>query len=295
MNALRRFPPICLKGRALCFGRGLTSLKYLTHSTFHLHFRPLSAVAGSHIAELLAAKGIPLDIVEARFPGVQQCDASNAGAILFTLESAGVKVCRAVTRHPHLLNRDPISLKERIELLDSFGINIPKTTTHNPWLLTYRKQTVKEKFAFLHSRGLDPGTVVNGFPQVLGLRESHVCETLDFLQQAGLDPIRIVHSHPRVLGSTLQNKLRPIIIFITVEMGRPVEQLNRYPQCFNYSLTRRLRPRYQYALAHHGRTLSLATLFRTTDAQFAWAVARCPAEHYLSWGASPTQVASDGS
>lgn len=38
---------------------------------------------GPQIAELLAAKGIPLDIVEARFPGVRQCDAPRSPVLVF--------------------------------------------------------------------------------------------------------------------------------------------------------------------------------------------------------------------
>jgi len=91
-------------------------------------------------------------------------------------------------------------------------------------------------------------------------------------------------AQPPIISMNIDRKLGPTIEFITKKMGRSLEEINRAPVCFSISLTRRLKPRYFYMMAHGRRKdYSLGTLCTPPDDRFAWLVAGQPVQHYRHW------------
>jgi len=113
-----------------------------------------------------------------------------------------------------------------------------------------------------------PWVLKRSMPTVFNCSEIRIRNTLDFLNSVGLDGVRIVNAYPSVLCFCVDTKLRPVVHFVTIVMGRDVRALQKNPACLGFSLHGRLIPRYQFAILHHKQHLSLGTLFNTADERF---------------------------
>lgn len=75
-------------------------------------------------------------------------------------------------------------------------------------------------FEALSQMGLKAAKVVRCCPSVFGFSEDRIRRTLAFLNGVGLDGVRAVNTSPMVLCYSVDRKLRPIVQFVTVEIGR---------------------------------------------------------------------------
>lgn len=108
-------------------------------------------------------------------------------------------------------------------------------------------------------------------------------ESITSLVPAPFSPI-LPWAQPQVIGRDIARTLRPTIEFMTMDMGRSLEEINRNPVSLLCSLENRIKPRYRYMMAHRRRKdCGLGTLCTLPDERFAWLVAKQPTQHYIEW------------
>jgi mTERF domain-containing protein len=284
-------------------------------SRWRIFYRTSTAPNPVTIA-LLSSCDVEIERVRKGRPCVLRYDVSRVQAVLDFLNSNHISGHKVLNRNPRVLQSKPENMALNLEFLHSWSINVPKAVEACPQLLYTPIQTIQNKLDVLMGFGLDPTTVFKRFPQVMGLAQPAMCERfillaelgldakrivkrrpavfgscestlrtcIHFFDGTGLDTKRILDSHPTVLGRNPHRSLRPIIDFITKDMGRTLEEINRNPACLTYSLEKRIKPRYRYMLEHGRRQdYKLSTLFSPTDERFAWLVARQPHPHYHEW------------
>jgi len=198
-----------------------------------------------------------------------------------------IDIGKAVGRNARLLSRPPEVVSARLASLKALGIDAKKTIDAYPTVLNLLSQTVQEKLCFLSSLGFDANVLVFRSPGILTKSKQAIRICIAFLEDSGLDAMRIVNAQPSVLGYNIDRKVRPTIEFITKDMGRSVEEINRCPRCLAASLEQRLKPRYRYMMLHGKRNdLSLRTLAASIDELFVLVVSDQPLEHYRQWRAT---------
>lgn len=133
------------------------------------------------------------------------------------LSASTQESCGLITKCPKILFSDvDYCLRPTVKFLKQLGVeklNLP--TTLNAHLLDTRVEKLKEKIKFLRSIG--------------------------FTYQ---ESARICARLPAIFGYSVENNLRPKLEYLVEEMGRSLEELDRFPQYFGFSLERRIAPRH---------------------------------------------------
>lgn len=159
------------------------------------------------------------------------------------------------TRQPSVLNISPEVLWDRIEMLKGRGFPIPINRT--PTVLRLLPPTVERKLRLLTSLGFDATAVARRGATLVTRSEQAIRDHVAFLEGSGLDAVRILTACPTVLSCHIDRKLRPIIEFVTRDMGRALKDINTCPRCLITSLAQRLRPRHEYMAGALPRTTPL--------------------------------------
>jgi len=207
--------------------------------------------------------------------------------VLNILAINNIGIGRAVRRNPQLLSQSPNVLSARLASLQGLGIEIPRAINCQPTVLNYLSATIENKMLFLSSLGFDATALIHRRPAVLTNSDQAIRACIAFLHASGLDAMRLISEHPQILGSNIDRKLRPIIEFVTQEMGRSLEEINRCPRCLSASLQQRLKPRYQYVVLHgKHKDFRLSTFATQPDTSFSRIVSDKPLEHYRQWRTS---------
>lgn len=200
------------------------------------------------------------------------------------LQTPPINVTKAVEACPQLLYLPIETLQSKIDNLRSLGVRPEIVVQQFPQVLASSKRVLHKRFALLEELGLNAKRIFERCPTILAGSDGAFHAHIDFFERMGLDGKRIINAQPKVLGRNPDGGLLPVVEFITQIMGRSLEEINRTPSCFTYSLEKRMKPRYQYML-HHGvrKDYALSTLFTPCDQQFAWSVARQPLQHFRDW------------
>jgi len=217
---------------------------------------------------ILAAHGIDLDRVQHQYPHALRYDPVRIFATIAALNAVEVDSVKALNRWPQLWKIDPRGWEERFAALREMNIDAMKVFKGCPSILSFPADTLRAKMKALSAMGFDVEKVVKRCPTVFSCSEIRIRNTLDFLNSVGLDGVRIVNAYPSVLCFCVDTKLRPVVHFVTIVMGRDVRALQKNPACLGFSLHGRLIPRYQFAILHHKQHLSLGTLFIIADERF---------------------------
>jgi len=237
--------------------------------------------------QLLQYHGVDTAKNHNTFRNILNYDVQKTAGIVDVLTRDNIDIGKAVGRNARLLNRPPEVVSARLASLKALGIDAKKTIDAYPTVLNLLSQTVQEKLCFLSSLGFDANVLVFRSPGILTISKQAIRICIAFLEDSGLDAMRIVNAQPSVLGYNIDRKVRPTIEFITKDMGRSVEEINRCPRCLAASLEQRLKPRYRYMMLHGKRNdLSLRTLAASIDELFVLVVSDQPLEHYRQWRAT---------
>jgi len=219
-------------------------------------------------AAVLAAHGVDVGRLKRLYPRVLRYEPTRIVAMIAALKALEVAYAKALNCNPRLWGYDPGSWEERLAVFRELGVDVAKLLDGCPGALGLPAHTLRAKVEAMRSMGLDPMKVLKHCPNVLSLSAHRIGNTIAFLNGAGLDGVRVVNSFPVVLGYSVDNKLRPVVHFVSVTMGRDVTELHNHPACFGYSISRRLVPRFEFAVRHQKQHLRMWTLFGTTDTQF---------------------------
>ena len=103
--------------------------------------------------------------------------------------------------------------------------------TRCPAVLGLPPATLQAKVELLKALGLDPAKVVKHCPTIFNYSEARIRGTLAFLNGVGLDGRRIANNRPTVLCYSVDTKLRPIVQFVTIDMGRDICELQWHYAC----------------------------------------------------------------
>jgi len=235
---------------------------------------PLRAVSGAPPPENTATADLlefyEMDVVWLRcvYPRVLRYDPARIRATIATLKALDVDHAKALRRWPFLWGIDPSRWEERVAVLRPLEVDVGKVVTASPSILARPPAYLQTKLEMLSRIGLNAPKIVRRCPTVFSYSDHRIGNTIAFLDGAGLDGIRIVNGFPSVLCCSIENKLRPIVNFVTSTMRRDVTELHNYPACFGLSLTGRLVPRYEFAALHNRHHLALGTLFGFGDEPF---------------------------
>jgi hypothetical protein len=144
-----------------------------------------------------------------------------------------------VLKNTHVLSSDAERFTKRVELLQSLGY--PKAY----------EMVLKET-------------------RVLNYKDETVREHTVWWKQSGLDHRKILEAHSDLLGSPSTADLQAKLDLLARVAGMSTAELNRAGVAFTYSLDKRLRARYFYALqkGRLARFRSMNTMFNKTDATF---------------------------
>jgi hypothetical protein len=231
---------------------------------------------------VLAAHGVEVARVRRLYPHALRYPPARILATITALKDAKVDHVKALHRAPRLLGMDPQSWEARFAVFRELNLNPVKAISTCPSLLCQPSATLRFHLDALSHLGLDAVQVVRLCPSVLNYSGDRIRGTLDYLHGLGLDSVRFVNRRPGVLCFRVDTKLKPIVHFVTVEMGRDIAELQHNPACLSLSLDRRLRPRYAFAALHSKQMLGLSTLFFTSDLRFAKSIGR-PLAEYEDW------------
>jgi len=234
---------------------------------------------------MLERNGIDPEKMANKIRSARHCDVTNVQAVITTLNRHNIVAVNVITKYPQLLRIPPHVLDGRAEALKRLlgELQMPKAIGKYPTLLGLITHKLEIKMRMLTSLGLDPHLMVKRCPAVFGHSEHAIHSRLVFFEKMGLDAVRIINKAPEVVGVGIQCSLRPLIDYITKDMGRSLEEINKCPRCFSTSLEERLKPRHEY-LKLYGRRqdYSLSTICCITDDRFAKITNQTP-DHYRRW------------
>jgi hypothetical protein len=233
-------------------------------------------------SEAMAAHGIDLQRVRRFYPPALQYPPARILNTIASLRELNVVYAKALNRWPYLWCKPVEHWEDRLAILREMNLEVSRIITLYPAVFSNPPHTLRAKVEALSRRGLDAAKVVRRCPTVFCYSENRIRGTLAFLDDVGLDGVRAVNAAPNILGCSVDKKLRPIVHFVTVEMGRDIAELQRSPEVFTRSLEGRLRSRYAFATLHSKQCSSMGVLFIYTDRLFSKHVGQ-PLHVYQAW------------
>jgi hypothetical protein len=273
---------------------------------------PISA----DIADVLAAHRIDVEKVRRRYPAALRYDVPRLLEMLKFLSTNHLDTAKIINRQPQILQMNPQVLASKLAFFQTLSTKPNKVVESCPQLLFSPTKTIQRKMDMFRQRGVPPELLLNRFPSIFALGDEAIQHRIAFLQHLGLDakqiakrgpPVyalsekniqlkfdyfsnlgfdaaRIFNAQPQVIGRSIDHTLPPTIEFLTKDMGRSLEEISRNPVCLTCSLTKRIKPRHRYMMAHGRRKdFALGTLLNSSEESFVWNVARQPLEHYRDW------------
>jgi len=236
-------------------------------------------------SELLERQGVNLGKVARRYPFALRYDAAKTEAVIRALDRHSINIGKAVNRYPKLLGIGPEMLDARFHSLAALFSErmLQQAIGDCLSLLSYPPSTLERNMAMLTTFGLDVGVVVKRYPRILTRTEHAIGSRITFFREIGLEPVRIINGAPHVTGYDVERNLRPTVEYITKDMGRSLEEINRSPRSFGTSLEHRLKPRHEYLMLYGKRKdYSLGVICSTTDDRFVLLTDRS-LKHYCEW------------
>jgi hypothetical protein len=224
--------------------------------------------------DVFAAHGVDVARVRRMYPHALQYEPARILETIAALKSLSVDFVKVLNRWPALWRVDPRCWEERVAVLRDMGVDVARVLTGCPAVLGFPPDTLRAKGTALSRMGLKAAHVVKLCPTVFGFSDDRIRHTLAFLDGVGLDGVRLANAFPAVLGFSVDTKLRPVVHFVTLTMGRAVTELQNCPACFGYSLKGRLVPRYAFAVLHHKQHHSLRDLYGPRDECFVLSLAQ---------------------
>lgn len=131
-----------------------------------------------------------------------------------------VVYAKALNRWPYLWCKPVEHWEDRLAILREMNLEVSRIITLYPAFFSNPPHTLRAKVEALSRIGLDSAKVVRRCPTVFCYSENRIRGILSFLDDVGLDGVRAVNAAPNILGCSVEKKLRLIVHFVTVEMGR---------------------------------------------------------------------------
>jgi len=242
--------------------------------------KPVSQeTAALHILE---TNGVDMKRVQRFYPHALRYLPDRLIGTIAALKELKVEPGRVINRLPKILSPDPRSWDAAVGVLRAMDLDVAKVIASCPAILSLPPATLLVKIELLKEMRLNPTVVLSQCPSALIYSKDRIRSTLEFLNSVGLDGARLISASPTVLCCSVDTKLRPIVLFVTVGMQREIVELQRNPACLHLSLNGRLKPRYAFATLHLKHTLGISTLFYKSDPLFCRSVGR-PFEEYKHW------------
>jgi hypothetical protein len=217
-------------------------------------------------------------------PQILQLNPGTLASNLVFLQTLPMNAKHALELCPELLYLPPQTIRTKMNTLAQLGFAPEVVLKRFPVIVTLGDEGLRRRIAFLENLGLDARRIVKTGSCIFGLSENNIHVKFNYLRDVGLNAVKILNAHPQVTGLNIDRTLRPIIEFLTKDMGRSLEEINRYPACLSCNLEKRIKPRHRYMMAHGRRKdYCLSTLLKSNNDRFAWTVARQPPDHYHEW------------
>jgi len=252
--------------------------------------RPKPCADHKGTAQVLQRHRVRLDKVAQKYPHALRYDVAKTEAMIQVLTMHDIEVGKAVTRNPAVLSMAPETLHMRLEALEGLvGERMPHVVASSPTLLGLLPYTLETKMNLLVSLGLNANLILRRSPRIFTHSEQSMRQHVLFFKDMGLDTVRIINAKPDALNLRIERTLRPLIDYITIEMGRSLDDINKCPRCFSTSLEQRLKPRHEYLKLHGKRQdYSLRVICGFTDERFVTLTDQTP-DRYCLWLAARNQ------
>jgi len=249
--------------------------------------RPLIVGAPDYegTAKLLQFHGVVLDNVARKYPYALRYDFAKMAAAIRTLNRHSIDIGKAINRCPQVLSIPPEVLDARFQSLNKLlsEWTLQHDIKNSLSLLSLTTSTLESKMAMLTSLGLDARRMVKRCPRILASSKVSVRSHMTFFEEIGLDVVRILNAAPEVVCLSIERTLRPLVGYITKDMGRSLVEIYTGPRCFSTSLEHRLKPRHEYLMLHGKRKdYSLGVICSSTDERFILLTDQS-LDHYRLW------------
>jgi len=215
----------------------------------------------------------------------ETCSAdAKSTAISEFLAAHQIDVEKVRRRCPAVLRYDVTRLQAMLQFLNANNLDPVKILNKQPQILQRKPDTLASNLAFLQTLPINPTKAIESYPPLLCFPIDTIQSKMEALTKIGLLPVSILNQYPQVFGRDIDRTSLHTIGFLTKDMGRSLEEINRNSVCLTYSLEKRIKPRHRYMMAHGRRKdFALGTLLNCNDERFAWTVARQPPQHYRDW------------
>jgi len=220
---------------------------------------PQQPTLNPDVIQLLFVQDVKIDSGRWIPPAVLRYDVTRVQGVIDFLNASGINAQKLLKRHPRVLQSKVEMMAANLTFLSTLPIDVPKALEACPWLLYLPIGTIRSKidhlaglglhpmamikrnssvlncskraladgFAFLKESGLDAKRIAIVSPTVLGLPQARIRAHILLLEESGLDSKRIINSQPTLLSRKVHHCLQPSIKYITEDMGRSVEEINR--------------------------------------------------------------------
>jgi len=243
-----------------------------------------------------------------RQPQILQMNPQVLASKLAFFQTLSTKPNKVVESCPQLLFSPTKTIQRKMDMFRQRGVPPELLLNRFPSIFALGDEAIQHRIAFLQHLGLDAKQIAKRGPPVYALSEKNIQLKFDYFSNLGFDAARIFNAQPgldripahsewrskrvpiypwtqpQVIGRSIDHTLPPTIEFLTKDMGRSLEEISRNPVCLTCSLTKRIKPRHRYMMAHGRRKdFALGTLLNSSEESFVWNVARQPLEHYRDW------------
>jgi len=231
-----------------------------------------------------------------RAPQLLNCDIrrdlQRKVAILQTLGLT--KVARWVAKNPELVNVDlEEEMRPVVMLLRSVeGLQLPRVLGRLSW--RHYKNVDQLQAQLDHLRALvgdKLGAMVSRNPRILTTSLANIDLKVEWLKSAGFGDVGgLVAREPQLVLMSLEG-LEAKLQFVLKDMGRSIEEVERFPQVLNYSL-QHLANRHSF-LSNHGVAdkHSLSRMFRSSLWSLCTKLAKQPLQHLDGTDGEPLSAA----
>ena len=185
---------------------------------------------------------------------------------------------RAVIKHPGLLGTGIGKIDGIVEFLRAAGVvDVSKCILRHPQILSLSLTgKVHALTAFLKSELLFSSEQINrtisSQPSIFTYSvESNLLPKVLFFQELGLGKQEIgkmVALHPAFMGHSLEVAIKPKIHYLLNVMKRDLNEIISFPQYLSYSLSGRIKPRFEI-LGGRARFISLSSMLSCGQEVFA--------------------------
>eukprot|EP00181_Compsopogon_caeruleus_P004828 CAMPEP_0184677832 /NCGR_PEP_ID=MMETSP0312-20130426/415_1 /TAXON_ID=31354 /ORGANISM="Compsopogon coeruleus, Strain SAG 36.94" /LENGTH=529 /DNA_ID=CAMNT_0027125975 /DNA_START=159 /DNA_END=1748 /DNA_ORIENTATION=+ len=177
---------------------------------------------------------------------------TNVDWLRETIGFSREKSAKFITRYPQIFSfKVETTLEARRQYFASLGLDaaaIRRILQETPSVLEESiDHCLKKKVAVLENWGLDTKEdIAKVFSNASGIFNVEISEHMRWLESLGLGKEQVcdvIRNYPQVLLHSIPTNLAPKWDILSSNLGLTISEIVEYPQCFQYSLERRIFPR----------------------------------------------------